>query len=65
MRTPRSLTARLVATMVVLVALVSALVVVTSAVAMDRYLTSRLDEQVHGSLRRAVNRTPRRTRRTA
>ena len=58
MRTPRSLTARLVATMVVLVALVSALVVVTSAVAMDRYLTSRLDEQVHGSLRRAVNPRP-------
>ena len=46
MRTPRTLTARLVVTVVVLVALVSALVVATSLVAMDRYLTARLDQQV-------------------
>jgi len=58
MRTPRTLTARLVATVVVLVALVSALVVVTSTVAMDRYLTGRLDQQVESALRRAVDPRP-------
>ena len=58
MRTPRTLTARLVATVVVLVALVSALVVVTSAAVMDRYLTNRLDQQVANAVHRAVDPRP-------
>ena len=55
MRTPRTLTARLVGTMVVLVALVSVLVVTASTVVMDRYLTGRLDQDVSRSLQRVVN----------
>src|SRR5690242_7964824 len=58
MRVPavtKSLTGRLVATAVALVALVSVLVVLATALVMDQYLTSRLDQQVHSSLDRAVN----------
>ena len=58
MRVPavtKSLTGRLVATAVALVALVSVLVVLATALVMDQYLTSRLDQQVHASLDRAVN----------
>jgi two-component system OmpR family sensor kinase len=50
---PRSLTARLVATLVVLVALVSALVITASALVMSSYLTSRLDQDVRGAVGRA------------
>ncbi len=58
MRVPaltKSLTTRLVATAVALVALVSVLVVLATTLVMDQYLTSRLDQQVHASLDRAVN----------
>jgi len=58
MRVPavtKSLTGRLVATAVALVALVSVLVVLATALVMDQYLTSRLDQQVHSSLDRAVD----------
>ena len=58
MRVPaltKSLTVRLVATSVALVALVSVLVVLATTVVMNQYLTSRLDQQVHASLDRAVH----------
>jgi two-component system OmpR family sensor kinase len=58
MRVPavtKSLTGRLVATAVALVALVSVLVVLATTLVMDQYLTSRLDQQVHASMDRAVN----------
>ena len=58
MRVPaltKSLTVRLVATSVALVALVSVLVVLATTVVMNQYLTSRLDQQVHASLDRATH----------
>jgi len=58
MRVPartKSLTVRLVATSVALVALVSVLVVLATSLVMDQYLTSRLDQQVHASMDRAIN----------
>lgn len=55
MHAPRTLTARLVATAVVLVALVCGLIAVATTVVMDRYLVSQRDEQVHGALQRAAN----------
>ncbi len=58
MRPPRSLTARLVATTVVLVALVSALVVATSTVVMDRYLTGQKDQELASAVHRAVDPSP-------
>ena len=58
MRTPRTLTARLVATLVVLVALVSALVITASALVMSSYLTGRLDSDVLGAVNRAANPRP-------
>ncbi len=66
MRVPaltKSLTVRLVATSVALVALVSVLVVLATSLVMNQYLTSRLDQQVHASLDRAVNPDGHRTRR--
>jgi two-component system OmpR family sensor kinase len=47
---PRSLTTRLVATAVALVALVCVLVVAVTAFVMRDYLTGRLDEQVRGTV---------------
>ena len=58
MHAPRSLTARLVATLVVLVALVSVLVISASAVVMSSYLTSRLDQDVLGAVSRAAHPRP-------
>jgi len=58
MRVPartKSLTVRLVATSVALVALVSVLVVLATSLVMNQYLTSRLDQQVHASMDRAIN----------
>ncbi len=55
---PRTLTARLVATMVVLVALVSVLVVAASAAVMNRYLIGQLDDSVRNALQRAANPQP-------
>ena len=51
----KSLTVRLVATAVALVALVSVLVVLATSLVMDQYLTSRLDQQVHASMDRAID----------
>jgi len=51
---PASLSGRLVATVVTLVALVSLLVAVITTVAMHSYLTDRLDGQVDEALARAV-----------
>ncbi len=58
MRTPRTLTARLVATLVVLVAIVSALVITASALVMSSYLTGRLDADVLGAVSRAAHPRP-------
>ena len=58
MRTPRTLTARLVWTTVALVAAVSLLVVAASTVVMYRYLNGRLDADVASALQRAVNPRP-------
>jgi two-component system OmpR family sensor kinase len=57
-RGPRTLTARLVATLVVLVALVSVLVITASALVMSNYLTGRLDQDVRGAVSRAANPRP-------
>ena len=54
----RSLTARLVATVVALVAVVSLLVVALSTLAMRDYLTHRLDEQVRATLGRVLGGEP-------
>jgi two-component system OmpR family sensor kinase len=51
---PTSLTGRLVATAVALVAVVSVLVAAVTAFAMHGYLTDRLDTQVQDTVRRAV-----------
>ena len=53
MRWPASLTSRLVVTVVMLVLAVSALIATATALAMDSYLTSRLDDQIDSSLARA------------
>ncbi len=55
MRAPRSLTARLVGVVVVLVALTGVLVATTSTVVMDRYLKQRLDRDVVSALGRATD----------
>ncbi|TYL51830.1 HAMP domain-containing histidine kinase [Nocardioides sp. BGMRC 2183] len=55
---PRSLTSRLVVTSVALVAIVSLLVAVATAVAMRSYLTGRLDTEVHETLDRATRPLP-------
>ncbi|RYE75193.1 MAG: HAMP domain-containing protein, partial [Myxococcales bacterium] len=52
MKTPPSLTGRLVATTVALVALVGLLVSVATALAMRSYLTDRLDQQLEQTLQR-------------
>jgi two-component system OmpR family sensor kinase len=57
-RAPRTLTARLVTTVVVLVALVSALVITASGLVMSNYLTGRLDDEVRGALSRATHPRP-------
>ena len=51
---PASLTARLIITTVALVAIVSLLVVGTTAIVMRSYLNDRLDDQVNQSLNRAT-----------
>jgi len=50
---PSSLTGRLIATVVALVAIVSVLIGAATTIAMHRYLTNRLDTQLHQSLDRA------------
>jgi two-component system OmpR family sensor kinase len=57
-RGPRTLTARLVTTLVVLVAIVSALVITASGVVMSTYLTGRLDDEVLGAADRAAHPRP-------
>ena len=51
---PTSLTGRLVATVVTLVAVVSVLVATTATLVMSSYLTGRLDDQLAQSLQRAT-----------
>ena len=58
MRTPRTLTTRLVATLVLLVAIVSALVITASVLVMSNYLTGRLDTEVQEAAHRAANPRP-------
>jgi two-component system OmpR family sensor kinase len=55
MLAPRTLTARLVTTMVVLVAFVSALVIGISAVVMDQYLTNQKDQELVSALQRGLH----------
>jgi two-component system, OmpR family, sensor kinase len=59
MRLPRSLTSRLVVTAVALVAVTSVLIGTVTTIAMHGYLYNRLDDQVHQSLGRSLDRLTR------